>query len=571
MSTTDPVSIATSWSFRKRVLASLPIFLILMGLLTSVSHVTSLEWNNEPTNQTLATTTGDTAVDMQPTSHSVDCAAQSDGACAVSSTANKYTVVKKSVKLTVVRPSTGEKQEINVLLRIPQGFKGKAPGVVFMHGAGYGTAFDAFVDVAQEMASAGFVTATLDKPVWSTNNLTRDYPGSAHAYDQVVNYLRSLDSVDAANVGIYATSESTWISPYLIKEDPKVAFQIMLSPMLFSPRMTLGFFVAQDFSIVGANPGYQGIVRRIFSADMASFGLNNVDIDPISKQSLSIPTFMAYGSKDVMTSQVDGANKLMDLAHKAGNSEFVIRSYPLANHVLNIGDEHQGALADHYLEDVVNWSSGIVKGYTQTTPKVGGGDIYQSIGLPYDIKASKALTFYGGILHVLMLVSLLVTVLFSLVVLVLKIRARIQRKPNPLGIGKRLGRAVATISGTTIASLLLFLAGLGQIVARVVTLVWGAAPEEAGMIYWSWYVVQFSTVFVVWAWSQIFAALIEEGIRRGWFRWMPHIAHEPENEKTVERGPVIASTRLGVAYFICVTVAMLLQLLVFAFWGLFLY
>jgi hypothetical protein len=544
-----------------------------MGLLTSVSHITSLNWNNEPTDQTLATTTGDTAVKMEPTKGSSQCASASSasGLCAVSSSANKYKVVKKSIKLTVTRPSTGEKQVINVLLRMPEGFKGKSPGVVFMHGAGYGTAFDAFTDVTEQMASAGFVLATLDKPVWSTSNLTRDYPASAHAYDQVVKYLRNMPNVDAGKVGIYATSESTWISPYLLKEDDKIAFQIMLSPMLFSPRMTLGFFVAQDFSIVGANPGYQGIVRRIFSADMASFGLNNVDIDPISKQTLSIPTFMAYGSKDVMTSQVDGANKFMDLAHKAGNKEFVIRSYPLANHVLNIGDEHQGALADHYLEDIVNWSSGIVKGYTQTTPKVGGGDIYQSIGLPYDIQASKSLTFYGGILHVLMLVALLVVTLFSLVVLLLKIAARISHKPSPLGIKKRLSRAVGFISGTTIASLLLFVAGIGQIVMRVVNLVWGAAPEDAGMIYWSWYVVQFSTVFVVWAWSQIFAALIEEGIHRGWFRWLRRIAREPEVQKAVEHGPIVASSRLGVAYFVCVTVAMLLLLLVFAFWGLFLY
>ncbi|MCI1983217.1 MAG: alpha/beta hydrolase [Bifidobacteriaceae bacterium] len=562
------------WSFRKRLLASLPIFLILMGLLSSVSHITSLEWNNEPTDQSMATSTGSTAVSMKPTKTSVSCPSASSsarGLCAASAKRGTYKVAKKVVALTITRPSTGEKQVISVLIRYPKNYPGKAPGIVFMHGAGFGTAFDSFKDVATEMASAGFYSATLDKPTWSTNVLTRDYPASARAYDQVVNYLRKMPAVNSTAVGIYATSESVWISPYVVKEDPKVAFQILLSPMLFSPRMTLGFFVAQDFSIVGAHPGYQGIVRRIFSADMATVGLNNVDIDPISAQSLSIPTFMAYGSKDVMTSQVSGASKVMDLAHKAGNSEFVIRSYPLANHVLNIGDEHEGALADNYLNDIANWSSGIVKGYTQTTPKVGGSTIYQSIGLPYDIHASKSLTFYGFILHGLTLLAMLVVGIFSLVVLIMKLVARLRRKPNPAGIVKGFGQALGVISATTIASALLFIAGLGQIVMRVVNLVWGAAPEPAGMIYWSWYVVQFSTVFVVWAWSRIFAVVIEEGIQRGWFRWLRRVAREPEPKLDVEHGPIVAAHRLGLAYFICVTVAMLLLLLVFAYWGLFLY
>lgn len=581
------------WSFRQRILATLPIFLILMGLLTSVSHATSLEWNNEPTDQSLASETGDTEVTMKETADSVHCSGASavpsasstsntsnapatssttaSGLCGVSSTVEKYEVEKKVVSLEVERPSTGEKQKINVLIRSPKGFEGKAPGIVFMHGAGYGTAMDAFKDVATEMATAGFVTATLDKPVWSTSNLTRDFPGSAHAYDQVVNYLRGLGTVNAEEVGIYATSESAWIAPYLINEDKEIAFQILLSPMLYSPRMTLGFFVAQDFSIVGAHPGYQGIVRRIFSADLDSFGLHNIDVDPLTRQSLSIPTFMAYGGKDVMTSQVSGANRVMDLAYKAGNKNFVIRSYPLANHVLNIGDDHEGSLADHYLDDIVNWSSGIVKGYEQTAPRVGGSDIYQSIGLPYDIHASKSLTFYGVILHVLMLLSLLVVIVFSLTALVMKLVARLRRRPSSFGMVKGFRRALLTISLTTVASLLLFGAGIGQIVARVITLVWGSAPEPAGMIYWSWYVVQISCVFVVWAWSRIFAVLVEEGMARGWFRWLRRIAKEPPVSDAESHGPVIASTRRGLAYFLCLAVAMLLILLVFAFWGLFLY
>lgn len=41
---------------------------------------------------------------------------------------------------------------------------------------------NSFGDVASGMASAGFVTAVLDKPVWNTTDINRDYPASAKAY-----------------------------------------------------------------------------------------------------------------------------------------------------------------------------------------------------------------------------------------------------------------------------------------------------------------------------------------------------------------------------------------------------
>ena len=62
-----------------------------------------------------------------------------------------------------------------------------------------------------------------------------------------------MDTVDASKVGIYATSESTWISSYLLQRDPDVAFQVLLSPMVYEPRYSLGFLAAQDFALVGAH------------------------------------------------------------------------------------------------------------------------------------------------------------------------------------------------------------------------------------------------------------------------------------------------------------------------------
>ena len=217
-------------------MVNLPIFIMLLGILVSVANLTASTWNYEPTEQTIETLDANTAVTFaNPSGEKL--AKKGD-----------YKVAKRYVTIKAKRPSTGEIQNIKVLIRKPKGAGNGRPGVVFMHGAGYGTCDNSFGDMASDLSSAGFVTAVLDKPVWSTNDANRDYPGSAAIYDQVINLLRKMDTVDASKVGIYATSESTWISSYLLQRDPDVAFQVLLSPMVYEPRYSLGFLAAQDFA-----------------------------------------------------------------------------------------------------------------------------------------------------------------------------------------------------------------------------------------------------------------------------------------------------------------------------------
>lgn len=52
------------------------------------------------------------------------------------------------------------------------------------------------------MSSAGFVTAVIDKPVWNTNDTTRDYEGSAVIYEQVINMMRGFRNVNPKGVGL---------------------------------------------------------------------------------------------------------------------------------------------------------------------------------------------------------------------------------------------------------------------------------------------------------------------------------------------------------------------------------
>ena len=570
-------------------MVSLPIFIILIGVLVSISNLTTVPWNIEPTGQSMATLTDDTEVTFDnPPGETLPAK-------------GTYEVTERYITLNMTRDGnltkeSGDRgkanadggQAIKVLIREPQNASGKRPGVVFMHGAGYGTCDNSFGDVASDMASAGFVTAVLDKPVWNTTDINRDYPASAKAYDQVIEYLRDQSDVDEAKVGIYATSESTWISSYLLEDDPDIAFQILLSPMVFSPRQSLGFFVTQDFTLVGANEGYQSIVQRVFSADTGLFGLNNFDLATLKPAAYAVPTYVAYGSKDVMTAQVDGVRAILYNAHKADNWNVTLRSYPIANHVLRLGDESEAGtpFADAYVDDLIDWAVGTSAGLTQTSEKVAGTNLYQSIGLPGALKARRVGTIYGVILHVTVVLLLLASIVLALVALGRKIAADarwrrekreakhagmlIPERPVVLGFAHGFGNALLTLTLTTLATLLIFFAGLGQVIMGVVKLAWGSAPTETpGVMYWSWPVIQVVSVLVLWAWSRVFMHLIEVASVRGLIQIPPR--RESVRDIVTGADPVLASTRLGRILFWLVAFTMLYILLVFAFWGLFIY
>ena len=570
-------------------MVSLPIFIILIGVLVSISNLTTVPWNIEPTGQSMATLTDDTEVTFDnPSGETLPAK-------------GTYEVTERYITLNMTGDGNLTKesgargkanadgvQAIKVLIREPQNASGKRPGVVFMHGAGYGTCDNSFGDVASGMASAGFVTAVLDKPVWNTTDINRDYPASAKAYDQVIEYLRDQSDVDEAKVGIYATSESTWISSYLLEDDPDIAFQILLSPMVFSPRQSLGFFVTQDFTLVGANEGYQSIVQRVFSADTGLFGLNNFDLATLKPAAYAVPTYVAYGSKDVMTAQVDGVRAILYNAHKADNWNVTVRSYPVANHVLRLGDESEAGtpFADAYVDDLIDWAVGTSDGLTQTSEKVAGTNLYQSIGLPGALKARRVGTIYGVILHVTVVLLLLASIVLALVALGRKIAADarwrrekreakhagmlIPGRPVVLGFAHGFGNALLTLTLTTLATLLIFFAGLGQVIMGVVKLAWGSAPTETpGVMYWSWPVIQVVSVLVLWAWSRVFMHLIEVASVCGLIQIPPR--RESVRDIVTGADPVLASTRLGRILFWLVAFTMLYILLVFAFWGLFIY
>ena len=165
---------------------------------------------------------------------------------------------------------------------------------------------------------------------------------------------------------------------------------------------------------------------------------------------------------------------------------------------------------------------------------------------------------------------LLVIGVLWLIVLVRKIWAHAHRRRYVLGLRPVFKNALITLAVATMATFVLFGAGLGEVVMGVVKLAWGGAPAaNPGMMYWSWPVIQMVCVVVVWAWSRVFMRLIEEATNRGLAQWPPRKG--VIGAIVSGRQPVLASTRFGRVMFWITAVTMLYVLLVFAFWGLFIY
>ncbi|MFD0705197.1 alpha/beta hydrolase family protein [Alloscardovia venturai] len=598
-----------SWPFMKRFLSSIIIFGLLMGIFIGVSHLTNYRWNNDTTDLTVHSTTADTSISFKNTT-GVELPRR-----------NTYRVREIRDSIFIKQPSTGKIQKDDIILRVPMDANGQVihtipgmvrgmPAAVFVHGAGVGNSNDSFNDVGADLASAGFATLVMDKPRWDTNDFTRDYPASAKAYEKAVEYLRQLPYVDADKVGLFTTSEGTWISPYIVRDDKHIAFEIMMSPMVFSPRHSLGFSVSQLFAILGANNGYQNIVQRVFSLDTASFGFGNIDFESQIVQGYNVPILVAYGAKDVLTAQVSGAQRILELAHKAGNWDVTIRDYPIGNHVLRVGDQTQARTlyVDHYEYDFVDWAVGVARGLEQSTSKIAGSDVQQAILVPEDLRAHRTMTFYAVVIHSLMIIFLALSVLIGVYSLGKKLLFTVtRRKRHVFGFVGRYQSVLIRISLVTIAAMLLFFAAIAQLVYRVINLIWGAAPESPGMIYWSWYAVQTVCVIVIFTWAVVGTTLIESAYQRWIFprimhegykasiehiaqNWTQKATHVPTCARLVRHAhrtqttdtdsqildesackPILASTKLGIIFFGVTTIAMFFVLLMFSFWGVFIY
>ena len=276
----------------------------------------------------------------------------------------------------------------------------------------------------------------------------------------------------------------------------------------------------------------------MFNIDAALFGLTNLDIRTLTPEAYAIPTFVAYGSRDVMTAQIDGLHTILDMCERAGNPD--------------LGTPYAG----NYVNDLIDWIGGTLAGLDPICEQVAGAPIRQSSAVP-TLRAQRVATVYGVVLHILTLVLLIASAAVALVGATRRIRQGLRRKEPVFGFSHGFGRSLALLVMATGLTLLLFVAA------------GGTPAHDPGIMYWSWPVAQVVCALVVWEWSGVLSRLIEVASARGILRVPPRKG--AVREIVTGEQPVLASRRLGRVMFWLAGTAMFAVLLVFAFWGLFSY
>ncbi len=283
------------------------------------------------------------------------------------------------VRETAVTIPLAEGLEVRGLLRQPieaRGGSGEGgagdpaedrPGIVFIHGAGTGKATDAFTLAATALASAGITTLVPDKRLDNYSTRHRDYEAMARDYAHSVSYLRDVPGVDPDDVGLYAESEGAWVSPVMMVNDPRLAFQILVSAPVVPPRQQAAYAVDNYLRNTDVPGGVFRAIPRAVGMKLPGGGFEYADFDvrPWLLQQED-PILAVFGTKDASMPLEQGTRELM-----ADADDVTVRFYERANHGINV--ETPGGLVLHpdFATDVADWVLGL-PATASAPPQVAG-------------------------------------------------------------------------------------------------------------------------------------------------------------------------------------------------------
>lgn len=229
------------------------------------------------------------------------------------------------------------------------------PGIVFVHGAGTGKAADAFTLAATALASAGITTLVPDKRLDNYSTRHRDYEAMALDYAWSVRFLREVPGVDPDDVGLYAESEGAWVSPVMMVNDPRLAFQILVSAPIVPPRQQAAYAVDNYLRNTDVPAGVFRAIPRAVGMKVPGGGFEYADFDvrPWLRQQQD-PILAVFGTNDASMPLEQGTRELL-----ADADDVTVRFYERANHGINV--ETPGGLVLHpdFARDVADWVLGL--------------------------------------------------------------------------------------------------------------------------------------------------------------------------------------------------------------------
>ncbi|GAA4701352.1 Alpha/beta hydrolase family protein [Promicromonospora umidemergens] len=262
--------------------------------------------------------------------------------------------------------------EVAGLLREPVGADGQAgaedrPGIVFVHGAGTGKAADAFTLAATALASAGITTLVPDKRLDNYSTRHRDYEAMARDYAHSVSYLRGVPGVDPDAVGLYAESEGAWVSPVMMVDDPRLAFQVLVSAPVVPPRQQAAYAVDNYLRNTDVPAGVFRAIPRAVGMKVPGGGFEYADFDvrPWLREQED-PILAVYGTNDASMPLEQGTRELVEAA-----DDVTVRFYDRANHGINVETPDGLLLHPDFAADVAGWLLGL-PATASAPPQVAG-------------------------------------------------------------------------------------------------------------------------------------------------------------------------------------------------------
>ncbi len=309
---------------------------------------------------------------------------------------------------------------VNAIVRVPRQpaapdaahprLPSEIPGCMFITGAGLAKATDVYGDIAWDMASAGVATIVPDKRMDNYSWQRRDYVQMAHDYEASLDVLENWTGagadpvrVDRTNVGLYAESEGTWITPIIASERNDVSFSIMTSAPVFTPREQMTYAMDDYFRKLNVPFPTNHIISRLTTLDMGTIGPDYGDFDVIPYlEKQTQPTLFIYGTNDLSMPTIEAPATARALMANAGNTNTLLRYYKGANHQMRVGDakaEKSLPLAENFERDITNFALDAQASATQgwATARTAGDDTpWQASAVITDLSRNGV---GGGMVH----------------------------------------------------------------------------------------------------------------------------------------------------------------------------